>query len=114
MAMEHQHHLKTLSQNENGYIGYCAGCQSFNVAYKNSLFILAEAEFACYQEVMADRTAMRPFFTTHGKEWLMKTPMPNYFITFSDDEINDLIQLMEEATLIMEVGQILKTTHRLG
>ncbi|WP_420150770.1 DUF6686 family protein [Spirosoma sp.] len=112
--MDHQHHLKTLSQNESGYVGYCAGCRSYNLAYKNSLFILAEAEFVSYQEVITNRTAMRPFFTTHGKEWLLKTPMSNYFVLFSEDEINELIQLMNEATLLMEVDQLLKTTHRLG
>ncbi|UFH54115.1 DUF6686 family protein [Spirosoma sp. KNUC1025] len=112
--MDHQHHLKTLSQSPNGYIGYCAGCQSYNLAYNNSLFILTEEEFTCYRDVMVDRTAMRPFFTTHGKEWLMKTPMRNYFLMLSDDDINQLIQLMDEAMLIQEVDQILKTTHRLG
>ncbi|MBD2752649.1 DUF6686 family protein [Spirosoma validum] len=112
--MDHQHHLKTLAQRDNGYIGYCAGCQSYNVAYKNSLFILAEAEFACYRDVMTDRTAMRPFFTTHGKEWLLKTPMQNYFIMLSDEEIEELVQMMDEATVLMEVDQILNITHRLG
>lgn len=112
--MDHHHHLKTLAQNENGYIGYCAGCQSYNIAYKNSLFILTEAEFTSYRNVMAERTAMRPFVTTHGKEWLLITPMPNYFITLSNDEIDELVQMMDEVSLLKEVEQILNTTHRLG
>lgn len=112
--MEHQHHLKTLTQCENGYIGYCTGCQTYNVAYKNSLFVLTEAEFAGYRDVMAERTAMRPFFTTHGKEWLLRTPMPNYFLMLSDTEIDELIPMVDEATLLMEVERILNATHRLG
>lgn len=108
--MEHQHHLKTLTQHENGYIGYCAGCRSYNVAYKNSLFILSEDEYTYYREVIVERTVMRPFFTTHGKEWLLKTPMQNYFMMFSDDEINELIQLMDEASLLMQVNQLLQTS----
>lgn len=106
--MEHQHHLRNLIQQENGYIGYCAGCQSYNVAYKNSLFILSESEFACYREVMAERTAMRPFFTTHDKSWLLKTPMPNYFMLFSDNELDELVQMMDEASILMEVDQLLR------
>ena len=107
--MEHQHHLKTLTRTDNGYIGYCAGCQSYNVAYKNSLFILSEEEYAYYHEVMVERTAMRPFFTTHGKEWLLKTPMSNYYMMFSDDELVELIQMMDEASLLRQVDQILQT-----
>ncbi|GAB3998105.1 hypothetical protein GCM10028807_44910 [Spirosoma daeguense] len=106
--MEHKHQLKSLSQTDNGYVGYCAGCQSYNVAFKNSLFILSEEEFTCYRQVMLDRTAMSPFFTTHGKEWLLKTPMPNYFILFSDPEIDELIQMLNEAHLLREVEQILE------
>lgn len=112
--MDHRHHLKTLTQCENGYVGYCAGCQSYNVAYKNSLFVLSSSEFDGYREVMTERTAMRPFFTTHGKEWLLKTPIPNYFILLADGEIDELTQMMGEATVLMEVDQILHTHHRLG
>ncbi|GAB4023391.1 DUF6686 family protein [Spirosoma koreense] len=112
--MDHQHHLKTLTQRETGYVGYCSGCQSYNVAYKNSLFILSETEFTSYQAVMTNRTAMRPFFTSHGKEWLMQTPMPNYFLMFSDEELDEIVQMMNEALLLMEVDQLLNTTHRLG
>ena len=107
--MSHQHRLKTLTQQENGYIGYCAGCQSFNVAYKNSLFILSESEFDCYRQVMADRTGMNPFFTTHDKEWILKTPMPNYYLMFSEAELDEIIQMMNEASLLMEVNQLLRT-----
>ena len=112
--MNHQHQLKTLSQGDNGYVGYCGGCQSYNVAFKNALFILTETELSCYRDVMNDRTAMQPFFTTHGKEWLLKTPMHNYFMMFSDEEINELLKMIDEAMLLREVDQILHSTHRLG
>ncbi|WP_461077276.1 DUF6686 family protein [Spirosoma flavus] len=107
--MEHKHQLKSLSQTDNGYVGYCAGCQSYNVAYKNSLFVLSEEEFRCYRQVMLERTAMNSFFTSHGKEWLLKTPMPNYFILFADSEIDELTQMLDEAYLMREVEHILET-----
>ena len=112
--MDHRHHLKNLTQCKNGYVGYCVGCQSYNVAYKNSLFILSRNEFDGYQEVMVKRTAMRPFFTTHGKEWLLRTPIPNYFILLADSEIDELTQMMDEARVLVEVDQILNTHHKLG
>ncbi|MFD2933459.1 DUF6686 family protein [Spirosoma flavum] len=108
--MEHQHQLKYLTQHENGYIGFCTGCQSYNVAYKNSMFVLSEIEFSTYKQMIAERTGMRPFFTTHGKEWLLKTPMQNYFIMFSDAEIDELNQMMDEAGVLMQVDKILQTS----
>ena len=106
--MEHTHQLKYLTQCESGYVGYCAGCQSYNVAYKNSMFILTDMEFYHYRQLIADRTGMRPFFTSHGKDWLLKTPMQNYFIMFSDGEIDELTQMMNESGLLMQVDQILQ------
>ncbi|WP_234737011.1 DUF6686 family protein [Tellurirhabdus bombi] len=107
--MEHEHRLRTLTERENGYIGYCAGCQSYNVAYKNSLFVLQESEFSCYRQVLVSRVGMRPFFTTHGKEWLLKTPMLNYFLLLTDEEIDEVVAMMDEASLLREVAQILQT-----
>ncbi|UHG90450.1 DUF6686 family protein [Spirosoma oryzicola] len=108
--MEHQHQLKCLTQQENGYIGYCAGCQSYNVAYKNMLFILSDQEFSLFRQAIADRVGMRPFYTMHGKEWLLKTPMPKYHLMLNDEEIEELCQMMSDAELLKEVDTILQTS----
>jgi len=105
--MEHEHRLRTLAERENGYVGYCAGCRSYNIAYKNSLFILQEQEYWCYRQVLTDRIGMRSFFTSHGKEWLLNTPMANYYILLNDAEIEEISQMMDEASVLIEVGQIL-------
>ena len=62
--------------------------------------------------MLTDRVGMRPFFTTHGKDWLLVTPMANYFILLTDAEIEELGQMMDEASVLIEVGQILQTSAK--
>lgn len=108
--MEHEHHLRSLTQQDNGYIGFCAGCGSYNVAYKNMLFVLSESEYTYFRQALKDHLGMRPFFTTHGKEWLLKTPMQNYYLMLTDDEISEIGQMMDDASLLMEVDDILRSS----
>jgi len=53
--MIHDHNLRNLTQNKNGYIAYCDGCQRYNVAYKNTLFIFNETELKIFREVLTNR-----------------------------------------------------------
>ncbi len=109
--MTHKHHFRTFAETIHGYIGLCDGCGVINVAFNNSLFCLTFEQFEGFYEMVTDRAGMRPFGTTHGKEWLLHTPMPNYFLIFSDEELDHLKTLLDEATPVLEAQRILNRTR---
>ena len=47
------------------------------------------------------------FCTGHGKEVLMVTPMPNYFLLFSESDLSQLTDLLREATPVLTAERIL-------
>lgn len=112
--MDHKHHFRTFAENEFGYIGMCAGCRIINVAFQNSLFCLTLDQFDDFAEMMHDRISMRPFQTTHGKEFMLFTPMPNYFLLFSDADLIGLSSLLAEAAPVLEAERILDMNQRLN
>lgn len=117
--MQHTHHhdsgsFRTLAETEAGYVGLCTGCRTINVAFQNSLFCLTLDQFEAFSMMMHDRLAMRPINTTHGKELMLPTPMPNYFLLFSDEDLRNLCTLLDEATPVLEAERILNLSQRLN
>jgi len=112
--MNHKHHFRSFAQNEFGYVGMCEDCRVVNVAFNNSLFCLSLDQFDAFAEMIFDRLAMQPFCTTHGKELLLPTPMPNYFLLFSEDDLTNLCALLTEAAPVLEAQRILDLSQRLS
>ena len=104
------HQTKTLSECANGYVGYCDCCARYNVSFNNSLFIFSDTEYESFQEFLKERAGSNPFLTSHGKEVIVQTPMKNYYLVFSEAEIQQLLNMMIEASLIVETNQILSRT----
>lgn len=104
------HQTKTLSECPNGYVGYCDCCQRFNVSYNNSLFIFSEDELKGFIQIVRERFGIKPFYTSHGKEVIVQTPMKNYFLVFTESEIGELLAMMTEASLIAEANQVLRNS----
>lgn len=71
-------------------------------------------QFEAFAEMMHDRITMRPFCTTHGKGLMLATPMPNYFLLFSDADLTSLCWLLTEATPVLEAERILNISQRLN
>lgn len=113
-SMTHRHLFRTFAENEYGYVGICAGCRTVNVAFQHSLFCLTLDQFDAFAEMMHDRLAMRPVSTSHGKELLLPTPMPNYFLLFSDDDLTSICALLAEAAPVLAVERILDMSQRLN
>ncbi|RZM18143.1 MAG: hypothetical protein EOO88_41525 [Pedobacter sp.] len=110
--MSHSHHFHTLAESEQGYVGICEVCRTVNIAFQNSLFCLAISQFDAFKEMVYERLAMRPVSTSHGKDFLLPTPMPNYFLLFSHKELDQFCALLSEATPVMEAERILSTNRQ--
>ncbi len=104
------HQTKTLSERSNGYVGYCDCCARYNVSFNNSLFIFSSSEYKAFKQLLTERIGLNPFFTSHGKEMIAQTPMKNYYLVFSEKEVQELLDMMIEASLIVETNQILMQT----
>jgi hypothetical protein len=112
--MDHNHRFRTFAENEFGYVGMCAGCRTINVAFQNSLFCITLDQFDTFAEMMHKRLVMRPINTPHGKELILPTPMPNYFLLFSDEDLRGLCALLSEAAPVLEAERILDLSQRLN
>lgn len=105
------HTIETLVKHKNGYVGICKCCKTFNVAYKNMLFSLKEAEFERFKYMLSQKEMMSEFRTTHGKELLISTPVPNYFILLKYSEITQLLGMLHQCSLIVEAKRILQNSQ---
>ena len=108
------HQTQTLSERTNGYVGFCDCCQRFNVSFNNSLFIFSNAELRSFSEILRDKIGIKPFYTSHGKEIIVQTPMSNYYLVFTDAEINELIDMITEALLLSDANEILTNSGYSG
>ena len=109
--MTHQHHYRTLVEKEYGYIGVCENCKTYNIAYKNFLLCLDEAEMAWFRQQIADKKMMNDFSTSHGKELIHFTPLSNFYLLFSNDEVAELVAMQDEVSLTVEARKMLKNVN---
>jgi hypothetical protein len=100
------HAIETVVKHKNGYVGICKCCGTFNVAFKNMLFSLTEAEFDWFKNLLTQKEMMAEFRTSHGKELLLTTPIPNYFILLTYSEIGQLLRMMNQCCLVIEARRI--------
>ena len=107
--MHQDHCFRTLTQHPNGYIGYCEGCLTYNIAYNNILLIFNGDDYQYFLEMLHERSNLVYFPTSHGKELLMRSPVLNLSIILSENELEELISMMEKVSLIVEAQRILNT-----
>lgn len=101
------HTIETLVKKKYGYVGICSCCGTYNVAFKNMLFSLSQAEFDWFSTLLTEKRIMSEFRTSHGKELLLPTPIPNYWILLTRAEIDQLLDMMTQCLLIVEARRIL-------
>jgi hypothetical protein len=90
--MAHQHHFRTLTEKPYGYVGYCDHCRTYNIAYKNFLLCLPEAEFEWFRQLILGQQVFQCFQTTH-------------------DELTELLDMLNEVNLIIEANLILSNLN---
>ena len=106
--MTHQHPFKTLLEKEYGYVGVCEICKVYHIAFKNIMFCLNESEFEWFRQLLTEKRMMEAYDTPHGKELIHYTPLSNFYLLFSHDEVSELLTLMNEVALTVEARKMLK------
>jgi hypothetical protein len=99
-----------LAQNSNGYIGECACCLKYNVAYKNVLLTFTEESMISFFEwLLQDRYSAESYWTMpHNRDRVFTTPFNNLYLTFNDAELDELTELYTTTCLVLEARNLVK------
>ena len=101
--------FNVLAENEHGYVGQCACCEEFNFAYKNLLITFSEEHLMSFFDwVLTNQD--NPEFQyplRHGRMHVYQSPVENLFVTFNEEELEDLQQLSTEVKLVLEARKII-------
>lgn len=99
-----------VSQSKYGYIGYCAGCDRYNLVFNNIFLLLKKVELKGLGEI-TDKSLGVWFMDSAiggGKQVSMQTPLPNVYFAFSAPEYEEFKRLINEAVLILNANQIIQ------
>ncbi len=107
--MHKESSFRILTETENGYIGVCVCCQEFNFAYKNVLLTFQEEEmFRFFDWVIDGRNAAGHYMPLrHGRDKVFSSPDSNLFIVYNDNELDEIIDMYNEAKLMLEAQKVL-------
>ena len=100
--------FQILSENKFGYIGQCSCCQEFNFAYKNLLITFTEEHLFHFSDWLIGNQDNPAFLfdLPHGKTRVYRSPVENFFLTFTSEELQELSQLFNEVQLVLEARKI--------
>ena len=98
-----------LAKNENGYIGVCECCREFNFAYKTFLLVFQEDEMHRFFDwIISKRNSVEHQATLHhGRDRIFCSPNSNLFLTFSDEELEEISNLYYQSNLQLQAHMLL-------
>ena len=112
--MHEQSSMNIVAHTCNGYIGVCECCHEFNFVYKNILLTFQQDELVRFLDWLisyrADDQTYLPL--PHGKTRVYKSPLSNLFLTFDDDELDELAQLFIDTELILEARRLIQNGNQ--
>jgi hypothetical protein len=105
--------LRILSQSKNGYIGRCGCCDHYNFVFGNVLFTFTEDGLDGFNQVLynPDHWHMLEASLPHDKSYVLPSPIPNFMLSFSKTEMEEMKGLFQEYYIFKELENILKSNH---
>lgn len=105
--------LRILSQSENGYIGRCKCCHHYNFAFGNLLFIFTEDGLNGFQSMLYDPNHLHTLESAlpNSKSVILPSPIPNFMLSFSDAEVEEIKGLFQETLLALEIDRIFASNN---
>ena len=105
--------LRILSQTKNGYIGRCGCCDHYNFVYGNALFIFTAAGLDGFNQVLynPDHWHVLDTHLPNEKSYVLPSPIPNFMLSFSGTEIEEMKGLFQEFYISKEIENIFKSDH---
>jgi hypothetical protein len=109
MITHERSHFQILAECENGYIGICDCCEQMNFAYKNILLTFQHTglcEF-CTWLIECRSNPDYCYNLPHGRNHVYQSPMQNFFLVLSADELNEIERLYNETQLVIEARKLI-------
>ncbi|TDE12507.1 DUF6686 family protein [Dyadobacter psychrotolerans] len=100
--------LRILSQSANGYIGRCNCCDHYNFVFGNFLFLFSEEGLNGFCSILYDKQHVHSLESPlpNGKNILFPSPIPNFMLSFTEEEIEEIKGLFQETLLALEIDRI--------
>lgn len=108
--MHEESTLNILASADNGYIGVCECCNEFNFVYKNVMLALQQEELVRFLDwLLTNRTHDETYLPLpHGRTRVYRSPLSNLFLTFDEQELDEITQMFAEIQLILEARSLLQ------
>src|SRR5688572_29989506 len=108
--MKHKEsYFRILAESDNGYIGECECCHEFNFAFKTVLLTFQEEElhqfFAWLISSWHSPECYMPL--RHGRNRVFASPHSNLFLTYNDQELDEITHLYNETVILLEAQKAL-------
>ena len=105
--------LRILSQSNNGYIGQCNCCDHYNFVFGNFLFIFTEDGLNGFHSVLYDQNQFHSLDAPlpNGKSTLLPSPIPNFMLSFNENEVEEIKGLFQETLLALEIDRIFASNN---
>ncbi len=104
-----EHHFKLLHQNDFGYTAICESCNNIHVELGNFLSIVCFPSFRLIVKDFASKKDFKSYFLSHSPsgEKLMIQITDNTFISITETEFDDAIELLEVSAHLLEAISII-------
>src|SRR5690349_4147625 len=105
--------FRVLAEGIDGYLGVCTCCRKFNFAYKTVLLSFQEDEMHRFFDWLITNSKNREHYAPlrHGRNHVFSSPHSNLFLTFNDQELEEIEALYHQAILLLQAEQLLLGNH---
>lgn len=112
--MCHKQGVKLISESAYGYMGYCSGCDRYNLIFENIFLLLSSEEVKGLGTIMDLEYGVYIMNTPigRGKTISVQTPVPNTYFTFTPSEYEEFKRLVNETVLMLEVDEIIGSSGK--
>lgn len=100
--------LRILSQTAKGYIGQCNCCDHYNFVFGNLVFIFTADGLTNFQAMLYGQTHLKLLESPllNQKRYILPSPIPNFMLSFDEEEIEEIKNLFQETLLTLEIDRI--------
>lgn len=101
--------LNIISKSTYGYIGYCKGCDRYNLCFENIFILLSEEEIKGLGNIVDVEygTFLMETPVGRGKTISFQTPLSNTYFAFTACEYEEFKRMINESVLMLQVNEII-------
>jgi hypothetical protein len=105
--------LDIISQNRYGHVGYCSGCNRYNLIFLNIFLLLENTEIQALSKLLEENIGVYWHSQSlgNGKQISINTPLPNLYLAFTPEEFDNFKTLIIHTILVMEARNLVANSQ---